>query len=140
MPVIAINFSDTNDLIPDGKYSAMIDSVELRSKKDDLTSQYLNWQFTITDGPYAGRRVWMVTGLSERSHWVVAKTFKNLGVLDAGDELVLEIDDESLVLMEPDVIGLSCTLDITTEVYNGQKRNRVSVSPPAQSDTRNIIF
>lgn len=140
MAKIDINFSDTQfDLVEPGVYLATIDFVELRTSQKN-GNQYFNWQFTMADDKYAGRKLWMITGLAENSQWVIAKTLKALGITSEGSEIALEVDDESNLLINPELSDMQCYLKVEYDTYNGQQRNRVSVVPapsePAGSSIR----
>lgn len=129
MPKIDINFSDTQfDLVEPGVYLATIDFVELRTSQKN-GSQYFNWQFTLADEKYTGRKMWMITSLNENSQWVIAKTLKALGITTEGNEIALEVDDESNILVNPMLNDMSCYLKVEYDTYNGQQRNRVTVVP-----------
>jgi hypothetical protein len=145
MPRIDINFSDTQfDLIEPGVYLAVIDFVELKEKRDQ-SGTYLNWQFTLADEKYTGRKFWLITSLGEKSQWVIAKTLKALGVVAEGSdegksEIALEIDDDSNLLINPMLTGMECYLKIEYDTYNGNQRNRGSVVPAPSLPNSSIRF
>lgn len=129
MPIVNINFSNAQfDLIAPGTYAAVLEFIELKEKKDG-SGQYLNWQLTITDEKYMGRKFWILTNLGEKSQWVIAKNLKALGVAAEGDELALEIDDDSGLLINPPVNDMNCYLKIEITQWNGVDQNRGSIVP-----------
>ena len=78
----AIETPDTQEFqpLPDGWYSAVISESAIRTGKDS-GKDYLNLEFTITDGDYTSRKVWMVYSLWHDNDDVVKWAQEKLGRL-----------------------------------------------------------
>lgn len=73
MDALSINFADVTEVsfdpIPAGTYRMEITGVEERAVKNEggknpVGTPMLNWEFTVKDGEYDGRHVWMNTVLA----------------------------------------------------------------------------
>jgi hypothetical protein len=127
-----INFAEVEggfEAVPEGTYDVTIEKVDLRDSKSS-EHDYLNWEFKIVGDDYEGQRLWMITSLSPRALFRLKDVFEALGVLE--DEMTLDWDDDVEItnssgpmLLEPDVIGMSCKVVVHNEVYEGKERNRV---------------
>jgi hypothetical protein len=121
---VTLDFSEVNnnDALPEGRYRATIDQIELRGVKPE-TPGYLNWQFSIEEGQFVGRKVWMMTSLKTAALWKLAQSFKALGLQIQNVDL--EIDEGTNLLVEPNLMGQSVFVDVTQETYQGRQQNRV---------------
>lgn len=152
MGSVRINFAEVEssfEPLPEGHYECVIETVEVRQSKSS-DNDYLNWEMKVLDDEYEGRRLWMITSLSEKALFRLKDTFLALEAIEEDDEIDLEWDDdvditpqEGPVLTNPDVIGLPCTAIVTNEMYDGRERNRVNElagtngnAPPASSSPR----
>lgn len=106
---IRVNFSETGDVtprepVPSGKYRATVTDGELRdSNSSDY--QYINWEFTIKEPAYDGRKVWSMTTLAPHALFSLKQLLEAVG-MDANGELDFDIDD---------VIGKDLVLRIVKE-------------------------
>jgi len=128
MPKLNIDLSQVKEftLLPAGKYPAVVDEVEL--KESGAGKQYLNWKFDYTQDDFDGQVQYMMTSLSPKALFRLKPVFKALGV--AGDQVEIEADDDTGIMISPSVIGTPCILDIGIEVYEGQKRNYIKTVLP----------
>lgn len=144
MGSININFADVEgsfDAMPEGRYPVIIEKVEVRESKSS-DNNYFNWELTITEGEFEGRKLWMITSLSPKALFRLKDVYEALGVLE--DEMDLQWDDDVEItpqagplVLHPDVVGLPAIAIVGIEPYDGKDRNRVNdlVSPddaPAQ--------
>lgn len=66
---LTVDFSNVEERagsirIPEGDYLFQVMDYELKSKKDDSTSKYLNWKFKIVEGPGGvGKSLYYITSL-----------------------------------------------------------------------------
>jgi len=139
-----INFAEVEggfEAVPEGVYDVTIETVEVRDSKSS-EHDYLNWEFKITgpDDEYEGQHLWMITSLSPRALFRLKDVFEALDVLE--DEMDLDWDDDVEVtpgagpqLLEPDVIGMACSVRVHNELYEGKERNRVDEVLPEGSGT-----
>ena len=68
--------------VPEGDYLLKVAGCELKSKKDDATSKYLNWRLTITSPEQfknAGS-IWHITSLKPEALWNLRNFLEDLGV------------------------------------------------------------
>jgi hypothetical protein len=152
MAGIKVNFAEVEssfEPLPEGRYECIIETVEVRESKSS-DNDYLNWEFKVLDDEYEGRRLWMITSLSERALFRLKDTFLALGVIEEDEEIDIEWEDdvdvtpqEGPVLTNPEVIGLGCVAVVTNEVYEGKERNKVNEildadagTAPAKSSSR----
>ena len=132
MPKFSLDLSNTSfEAIPAGTYEATVENVELKQAQHS-EFPYLNWSFTITDEEFLGRKVWMTTSLNPKAVWKLQQCFEALGIIDreasaeGGDqEFEIDVDDESKILINPEVIGESCMISISIDKYQGRDVNRV---------------
>lgn len=124
MAVISVDLSkaDSNSLIPDGEYQAIVyDVAQKQNKAQDGFN--LNWQFKIRGGEYEGRSVFLTTSLKENA------LFRLRDVLIALGHPIPE--DGKLELDTEDLLAKPCTITVTHSEYNGKTRNQVQdVLPP----------
>lgn len=132
---IKINFADVEgsfEPLPEGTYEVEVERVEVR-ESNSSDNDYLNWELTVQDEEYEGRKLWMITSLSERALFRLKDVFVALDVIEEDDELEIEWDDDVDVtpkegpqVIEPELAGLFGSAIVTNEVYEGKERNRVA--------------
>lgn len=117
MPSIPIDFSNVEsfDNLPLDKYAGSIDKIELRpttsaDKYDQIMVSYL-----VIDGEFLGRKQSEFLSLSPRAAFRLKKWFDLFGLADS--LAALEFDDDTNLLMEPDLVGI----DVIFEVYQDPK-------------------
>lgn len=114
------------DLLPKGKYPAIVEELELRESQNG--NQYLNWKFAFTEGDNEGRVQYMMTSLKPKALFRAKAVFVALGIKEPTFDI--EVDDDTNVVTNPQLIGTPCIIDLGIEVYEGQKRNYiVSILP-----------
>lgn len=119
MPVLKLDFTNIPDnFIPAGEVDAVITKVVVREGKN---APYLNWEFDLVDPEHKGRKVWMMTSLSEKSLWRLRDVFKSLG-LDA-ESVALDVEED--IVINPPLANVPVRLKLSVEEYEGTKRNRV---------------
>lgn len=152
MAGIKVNFAEVEssfEPLPEGRYECIVETVEVRESKSS-DNDYLNWELKVLDDEHEGRRLWMITSLSEKALFRLKDTFLALGVIEEDDEVDIEWEDdvditpqEGPVVTNPEVIGIACIAVVTNEVYDGRERNRVNEildgnagTAPAKSSSR----
>jgi len=68
--------------VPEGDYLLRVEACELKSKKDDATSKYLNWRVTIA-APEKYKNagsIWHTTTLKQEGLWSLRNFLEDLGV------------------------------------------------------------
>ena len=130
-----VDLTDTSgfELIPAGRYNAVITDGEIRESTSDEAkhpgSEYINWELTISEGDYEGRKQWTNTPISHGTHecdeWgpnaligikaLLAATGK-WSDEDLAGALDFEIDD---------VLGSTVGISVVVRDYRGDDVNNV---------------
>jgi len=84
---ITVDFSNVEDRreairVPEGDYLFQVTNCELRGKKDDPSSKYLNWSLTIVEPTkFKGKGpLYMVTSLKPEALWKLRNFLVDMGV------------------------------------------------------------
>lgn len=125
MPKVKVNFADIEDFeaLPEGVYSAVIEKVEYREPKEKGKAPYLNVEYTVSEGEFESRKLWEVLSWSPKALFRMRDFFLAFGFEDGAYEL--DIDDESNLLLDPDLVGYAVELTVENEIYNKKEVNRV---------------
>lgn len=125
MGKVKVNFADIQDFeaLPEGVYSAVIEKVEYREPKEKGKAPYLNVEYTVSEGEFDGRKLWEVLSWAPKALFRMRDFFLAFGFEDGAYEL--DIDDESNLLMDPDLAGYAVELTVENEIYNKKEVNRV---------------
>lgn len=99
---------------PEGRTDLRIVGSELREKKGDATSQYINWRLEVI-GSESKRPIWLTNSLKPQALW----NLKNLYKACVGEEFNPEGFDTT------DLHGCEFSGVVTIEEYNNEKQNRV---------------
>jgi hypothetical protein len=100
---------------PDGTYSAEITSVDEEESQAGNDMLVAKWK--ILDGKGKGAVIWDNLSLTPQALW----RFK--GLLEA---LEVEVPDSAMDIDLDDLVGQTCTIEITNEPYEGKQRPRVT--------------
>lgn len=127
---VRIDFSTVTTFqpIPAGTYDAVVFSADIVKPKDyDAKKKagedawlMVAWQFEVSGGSHAGRRLFTNTSLAPKALFRLQELLVELGY--SADAI------ESAVLSGKDVkrtIGQACRVAVDIEEYDGQDRNRV---------------
>lgn len=125
MPKLQLDFSQLpSEFMPNGKYDAVITACQYRTSQTSGNG-YLNWTFEITEGEHSGRKVFLMTSLAPQALFSVKSAFSTMGVDSNMPEITVNEDDDKGDLLDPDFVGLPVQVEVTTNEYQGQKRNQV---------------
>jgi hypothetical protein len=134
MAGVRINFAEVESSfapMPEGTYDVIVELVEVRESKSS-DNDYLNWEFTVQDDEFQGRKLWMITSLSAKALWKLKDTFLALEVIEEDDEVEVEWEDDVDItpgegprVTFPELDGLACKVEVRNEVYEGRERNKV---------------
>lgn len=125
MPQISIDFGSVEDSfspIEPGTYPVIVEQVEMRMGKTS-NQPYLNWEFTVTEGEFEGRKLWYTTSLQPNALFNLKGLLSTLGVLE--DQMSIDIDEGSNLMMYPEVSGIAAQAVVVADVYNGKPTSRV---------------
>lgn len=115
------------EAVPPNYYHATVFEASVGpSKSSGQPTLFL--QFSISEGEYAGRRLFDNPSLQPQSLWRVKRTLIALGY-DAVADL-----EGAIELVPADLIGLPCVLAVEADVYQGQPRARVTRVLPEDAD------
>jgi len=131
----------TFDVLPAGRYQAKLSDGEIREAGDQAKhpgSEYINWEFTVTEGDFEGRKLWQNTPWSHGScdcgDWKSGSLFGLKAILKSSgiwsDE---ELDGDEFDFEINDVIGSDFTLIVAVRQYQGDDQNDVKKVKPASA-------
>lgn len=117
---ISVDFTDTGEgfsAVPPDTYEAQITSIEVKDSKDKQ-SQNLQWQFTIIEGEYIDRVLFLWKNLKPQALWSLRELLVDLGVPreDVEGEFEFEPDD---------FIGMNVYMTVQVGMYQGKETNEI---------------
>ena len=125
--MVTVNFSDTSssdfEVLPAGKYYVKATGGELRESGPNANNpgaQYINWEFTVQEGPQEGRKVWTNTSLLPHALFSLKNLLSAVGKETSGS-LDFEIDD---------VISQDCVISVGHRDFNGQAQAEIKRFTP----------
>jgi hypothetical protein len=128
---LTIDFSEVENSfepLPEDDYECIVENVEVRESKSS-DNPYLNWELTVQNEEYEGRKIWLGASLSPKALFTLEEMLVNLGVIEPDEKIELEWDDEVDItpsegpqLTYPEVIGMACVVHTVNRVYEGKER------------------
>ena len=103
--------------IEPGTYLANLTSLEM---KQGPKGPYIKWEFTLSEGEHANRKVWNNTSLAPQSLWVLKQILKDAFKF-SDEELSGNFDTDELT----ELVGQEVAVVLTNEDYQGQTQTRV---------------
>jgi hypothetical protein len=133
MAKVAIDFSEVPDFeaIPKGYYPAIVEEIVKKTNQAG-DGEYLNWAFTLTGGEYDNRKQWAITSLKPTGLWKLREALEAFGL--EMEQVELDIDDDTNMLISPELIGKACVLEVGQKIYQGKLRNQVESILPVDFD------
>ena len=142
MGSITVSFADVPDRSPikPGKYECVIQQVEVKQSEQG-EHPYLNWTLEISEGEHEGRKLYMITSLSPKALWNLQNVLQSFGL--EGDEVELEIDEDTNMLISPDLTGESAVATVAAQMYQGKPSSKVTaltgnVAPPKKKAAKKV--
>ena len=117
-----VDESATSDVLPQGIYTASVTAVEVRQ---GAKGPYLNFEFSILDDPFAGRKVWDIASFAPTAKAITLKTLTVI-VGHAIPRAPFRLAD-----YEDEIVGKVVRLRIAPRDYDGQQQNDVKAILPA---------
>jgi hypothetical protein len=116
MPVFNLDFTGVQsfDNLPIGKYPGSIDKIELKPATGEGKFDQLQVTYLCTDGEFMGRKQSEFLSMSPKAAFRLKRWFDKFGL---GEGVPLDVDDETNLLMEPDLVGV----DVEFRVYEDPK-------------------
>lgn len=133
MPRVTVDFSDVQEFEPMGKgeYLVVVDKVEYREAQTEDKYDYLNWELSVSDGEFKGRKLWFITSLSPKALFRMKDIFENLGL--PSDEVEIDYDEDTNMVVEPELAGIPAIAVVSMRTYEGRPQDNVDtlLSPDA---------
>ena len=128
---LTVDFSNVEDRreggkaahVPEGDYLLKVAGCELKPKKDDPTSKYLNWRLTI-DTPSNFKNagsIWHTTSLKPEALWNLRNFLDDLGI--KVPKSAVEIPIQSIVSK-----GLIIGATLADDEYNGVTKSKIAAT------------
>lgn len=141
VPQITVDFSNVEEFeaLPKGEYDCVISKAELRTPADSDKFPYINLEMDVKDvvsvsGGEAPsldgtRKLWAILSLSPKALWRTKQVFENLGIF--AEEMEIDVDEETNMVVSPELVGMPVRCAISTRVYEGRTQNQVdSITSP----------
>lgn len=128
-----LDFSNVEDfdLIPEGKYNAVVEEVTMEENKAG-DGHNLVWLWSVdVDGVHRKLRMW--TSLKPNALWRLKAILKTLNLYQ--DAINIEVDEDTNFVIEPDLVGVPAVVQITTSKVNGSDRSSIADVFPADAET-----
>jgi len=116
MPRVQVDLTNVKDLavLPSGQYRAQVTNAKVKTAKAG-DSQVIEWELTVQDPAYQGRKLFMNHSLKETALWNLKRFVEAVGVsFDAAG-----FDTEG-------VLGKMLLLVVGQEPYQGRVVNRIT--------------
>lgn len=114
MPSIKVNLGDvqTYESLPVGKYLADIEAAVMVEAKEEGKFEQLKVQFLVVEGDFTGRRQSMWLSFSPKADFMMKRFFNHFELGDLED---INFDDDTLELIEPDIVGSRVIFEVTQD-------------------------
>jgi hypothetical protein len=128
---LTVDFSNVEDRreggksahVPEGDYLLKIGGVELKTKKDDETSKYLSWRFTIA-APEKYKNagsIYYVTSLKPESLWSLRNLLDDMGITVPKKAVGLPLAE---IAKSGRLIGAT----LEDDEYNGKVKSKIAAT------------
>lgn len=97
--------------IPDGSYDAVLSAWDL---KQGGKGPYYNLEFRLDGGTYNGRKIWMISSISDGALWRFKRDMLRLGAMPADMAPGSDVDTDDVVA---GCVGAECRLVLKQEDY-----------------------
>lgn len=133
MAKVSIDFSEVPDFeaLPKGYYPVIVVEVVKKENKAG-NGEYLNWTLEVAEGEFANRKLWAITSLKPTGLWKLKEAFEAFGINLS--QVDLDIDDDTSMLISPEVVGKACQALVEQQMYQGRLNNKVSALFPINHD------
>lgn len=115
MPQINVNLGDVEDSfenLPTGSYLAEVSKAKLREATEEGKFDQLMVTYTVIDGELVGKVSTQWLSFSPRAAFMMKRFFGHFGLGDLED---MDFDDDSLELLEPDIIGARVIFKVSAD-------------------------
>jgi len=128
-PTFRIPFSEIpkKPILEKGDYQAMIREVR-KEPSSDQQSENLVWDIDIIDPAFEGVSLRMWTNLQLKSLWRLEMVLDQLGLgKEEGKDLDIDIDEETNVVINPQLSGKPCVVAVSKGKDQSGKRDQNNV-------------
>lgn len=101
--------------VPDGVYE--VEVAEITEEESSEGNPYLKWKLRVTEGPCKGAPLYDNTSLQPQALWRLKGLLETLGV---------EVPDSSMDLDLEEYVGMTMTVTVANEEYQGKDRPKVA--------------
>lgn len=117
-----IDFSAVEDLvaIDENDYEATLTSFEYFPTSKSSGEPYYQLEFTVSEPPYAGRKLWRNFSCQKQALWAFKQAAVRLGA--DPDDLIGSVDMDEIL---EGIVGRDCVLRVGQREYEGEIRNEV---------------
>lgn len=121
--------AQTFEAIPKGTYDVAIESAEYKLSASSGKPMW-NLQLTITEGEFAGRKIFTILSFSEK-----ALPGTKAAIARINPELISTDFNPKAIAESGDLVGLTARVKTKIEMYNDQEQTRVAQWLAASSDS-----
>lgn len=115
MPQISVNLGDVEDSfesLPVGSYLAEVSKARLREATEEGKFDQLMVTFTVIDGDLLGKVSTQWLSFSPKAAFMMKRFFGHFGLGDLDD---MDFDDDTLDMLEPDIIGTRVIFKVSAD-------------------------
>jgi hypothetical protein len=113
------------DAIPAGVYPAVIEKLTYKDATEEGKFPQVSVEYTVTDPDYEGRKLWQNLSFSPKAIFRMKRFFDVFGE----DYEELEVDEDTGIVLDPDLAGTAVEVKTHIEPYQGVDRNKVDEAP-----------
>lgn len=119
------NVQSGSKTVPEGNYQVKLSKAEI--DKSQSGNDYIKMEFTITEGDRKGSKLFHNCSLQPQALFNLKSVLEALG---------FEIPGKAFDLDLSDILGLTCEVEVSHELYEGKKKARITefIDPEGGSD------
>lgn len=137
MPQINLDLTgvETYDNLPVGKYYGSVDKIEYREAQEEGKFPQLMATYMVIEGELVGRKTSEFLSLSPKAAFRLKRWLNRFGIED--DIVALDIDEDTNLLMEPDLVGVNLIFEVYVDpkLYQGERQIRTRLVEVEEEET-----
>lgn len=107
---------ETRKNLPEGQYMVTLNSASVE-KSQNSGNDYIKFEFEVSEGKFRGAKLYHNSSLQPQALFNLKAVLTALGFSIPNKAFELELED---------LIGLTCIVEVTHEVYQGENRARIT--------------
>ena len=107
---------ETRKNLPEGQYMVTLNSASVE-KSQNSGNDYIKFEFEVSEGKFRGAKLYHNSSLQPQALFNLKAVLAALGFSIPNKAFELELED---------LIGLTCIVEVTHEVYQGENRARIT--------------